>query len=103
MNAKEEFEDFVTSRPNVICAIITVMDDDLKAKQTVLRIGYTEEQYQDFLNSLDFDYDDGYGLQYLYGTIWFNNNTWATRGEYDGSEWWIYNECPQVVTDCYPS
>ena len=30
MNAKEEFEDFVTGLPKVICAIITFTDYDFK-------------------------------------------------------------------------
>ena len=40
---------------------------------------------QSFLNDLNFEYDSGYGGQELYGTVWFKDNTWAGRGEYDGS------------------
>jgi hypothetical protein len=45
---------------------------------------------------LDFDYDDGYGKQYIVGTIWFKDGTWSTRGEYDGSEWWEHHERPNL-------
>ena len=48
------------------------------------------------LSSLDFEYDDGYGSQHLYGTILFKDNTWLSREEYDGSEWWHYNVPPTV-------
>ena len=48
------------------------------------------------LSSLDFEYDDGYGLQHLYGTILFKDNTWLSRWEYDGSEGWEYNKPPTV-------
>jgi hypothetical protein len=46
------------------------------------------------LMSLDFDYDDGYGGQEIFGCVVFKDNTWLSRGEYDGSEWWEYNKCP---------
>lgn len=47
-------------------------------------------------SSLDFFYDDGYGLQHLYGTILFKDSTWLSRWEYDGSEGWEYNKPPTV-------
>jgi hypothetical protein len=34
--------------------------------------------------------------------IWFKDGSWATRGEYDGSEWWEYHKLPQVPTYLYP-
>jgi hypothetical protein len=48
------------------------------------------------IDCLDFEYDDGYGGQMLFGRILFDDNTWLTRGEYDGSEWWSYNEPPTI-------
>lgn len=48
------------------------------------------------LSSLDFEYDEGYGSQHLYGTILFKDSTWLSRWEYDGSEGWEYNKPPTV-------
>jgi hypothetical protein len=48
---------------------------------------------------LDFEYNDGYGSQKLFGIIWFTDGTWSTRGEYDGSEWWEYHVVPDIPTD----
>ena len=29
--------------------------------------------------------------------IWLmEEGTWIERGEYDGSEWWEYRECPSI-------
>lgn len=50
----------------------------------------------DELDKLDFGYDRGYGSQKLFGEVLFNDGTWLTRGEYDGSEWWDYNVAPTV-------
>jgi len=61
-----------------------------------LKEGYTQKEYEEFLDRLDFEYDAGYGGQELFGTIWLEEGTWLERGEYDGSEWWEYKECPQI-------
>ena len=42
------------------------------------------------LDDLDFEYDEGYGSQHLFGIILFNDGSWIIREEYDGSEWWEY-------------
>ncbi|MDP6999074.1 MAG: hypothetical protein QF569_23555 [Candidatus Poribacteria bacterium] len=42
------------------------------------------------------DYDPSFGRQYLDGTIWFSDGTWAEREEYDGSEWWMLRKRPEM-------
>ena len=37
---------------------------------------------------LNFEYDDGYGAQELFGYVWFTDGSWSERDEYDGSERW---------------
>ena len=72
-------------------------DNYVSPAPILLREGYTPAEYEAFLNQLDFKYDSGYGGQELYGTVWLiEEGTWFERGEYDGSEWWEYKECPQV-------
>lgn len=46
--------------------------------------------------ALDFEYHNGYGGQNFFGVIWYEDGTWSSRGEYDGSEWWEYNAVPDV-------
>lgn len=58
----------------------------------VLRPNHTEQEKEDFFRSLNFEYDKGYGCQFVYGVIVFNDGTWMSRGEYDGSEWWEYKK-----------
>jgi hypothetical protein len=92
MNAKEEFLEIIEGRA-VRCAVVGLNNGSNPNK---LPICYSSNQYNKFIESLNFDYNDSYGLQELYGTIWFLDNTWATRGEYDGSEWWELHVCPEV-------
>lgn len=75
---------------------ITTNDWDEKTLELKYFPGSTIEEWDKFLKSLDFEYDDGYGSQILYGTVWLNDGTWLSRGEYDGSEWWELNVCPEL-------
>jgi len=44
----------------------------------------------------DTNYDAGYGSEEVAIdlVICFYNGSWLSRGSYDGSEWWEYNEFP---------
>lgn len=97
-NAKEEFLKQITGKAKVICAQIWYGYEETKV---YLNIGYTESQFENFLEKLNFNYDDGFGGQYLYGIIWYEDKTWSSRGEYDGSEWWEYNKVPAIPNECY--
>ncbi len=97
-NAKKEFLRHIKER-KVLCASISYKDcwdHESDFKDFNLIVNHTEEQYNAFIESLDFEYDAGYGGQELFGTIWYKDGTWSDRGEYDGSEWWNYHECPIV-------
>lgn len=54
------------------------------------------EKEMEFLNTLkSIDYDEGYGSQELFGIIVFKDGSWMDRYEYDGSEHWVHNKCPE--------
>jgi hypothetical protein len=97
MNAKQEFLNICEDKV-VVCASITYdqWSPGFTVRPILLKCDYTGEEYKTFLDSLDFEYDCGYGSQELFGTIWFDDGTWATRGEYDGSEWWYINSRPEI-------
>jgi hypothetical protein len=96
MNAKEEFLKAISSfKAEILCAQIRheySYDDNTVF---TLNLNYTEEELKEFLNNLDFEYNSGFGRQYLFGTIWCKNNSWFTRHEYDGSECWEYHYYPK--------
>ena len=108
MNAKKELLDVIESYPAQVwfmkpykikcCEIrIEYYQFDDSSNKILLREGYTQEEYNEFLEKMDFEYDSGYGLQHLFGTVWFTEpGVWMERGEYDGSEWWIINKCPEI-------
>jgi len=104
-NAKQELLRAIEGR-EVKCAIIRVEkdwtfedepnDDNIGTRVFLLAVDYDTPELDELLNDLDFDYDAGYGLQRIYGTVWFTDGTWLDRGEYDGSEWWQFQECPEI-------
>lgn len=98
-NAKDEFLEHVEGQ-NVTCALIKYERNYGEFTTFVLKNGYTQNDYDLFLQSLNFVYDDGYGGQELNGYIWYDDGTWSDRGEYDGSEWWEYQEVPQIPDEC---
>jgi hypothetical protein len=94
MNAQEEFLKHVGNR-KVKCAIIH-RDRYDGSSDILLKENHTAVEYKSFIKSLYFEYMNGYGGQELFGTIWYLDGTWSDRGEYDGSEWWQYNSCPEI-------
>lgn len=106
MNAKDELIKAVAeSRAKVLCATIKYGDDryrddeEPKSPTFNLRKGYTFDDEQSFLRSLDFVYDSGWGGQELFGIVWLDDGTWLERGEYDGSEWWVCRKVPSVPSE----
>lgn len=105
-NAKKELLSILDSiSAKVVCARVahspnyfSPMNEEGEEQNDdiVLRVGYTEQEYQDFLDKLDFMYDDGYGSQELYGTVWLTDGIWLDRSEYDGSEWWEAHKYPTI-------
>lgn len=72
---------------DVCAAQITVEGEGEEPnKEFVLYKGFTEEEKKQFMESLNFEYDAGYGSQKLFGTIWYDDGTFSERSEYDGSE-----------------
>ena len=98
MNAKEEFLEHIENR-KIKCVLIQVCYSYEDTESIKLKCSYSNDDYLKFLELLDFDYDNGYGLQELYGTIWYEDGTFSERGEYDGSEWWKYMSVPEIP-DC---
>lgn len=68
-------------------------DDDIVVVD--LPVSHTEDDLEKALDALDVDYQTG-SLPRITGTIWFKDGSWATRREYDGSEWWHLNVLPKI-------
>lgn len=96
MNAKKELLDALKSRMKIKCADIWFDNWSNDKAYIRLKDNYSDKDFLEFLKQLDFNYDNGYGGQELFGTVWLTDNTWLSRGEYDGSEWWEHNKLPEI-------
>jgi hypothetical protein len=93
-NAKQEFISHIGNRKVKCVNLYRNNYDDGEAFE--LGCGYNIDEWNNFLEKLDFNYDSGYGSQQIFGTIWYEDETWSDRGEYDGSEWYEYHICPEI-------
>ena len=101
-NAKKELVealDDLTKKYSVSvkCAWMTYKDYSGTNKvHAYLPVGFNTGELVDFLREIDFDYDDGWGTQEVFGLVWFDDGSWMERGEYDGAEWWEYRQTPDI-------
>lgn len=105
INAKKELLSFLVGKPKIKCFTI---DCDAIGKDVFveLNVDHTDDELREAINSLNFNYktvDFETGIaQRLYGRIWFEDNTWASRRHYDDSEWWHHNVLPEIPAFLQP-
>jgi hypothetical protein len=102
-NAAKELEFILSQHDAKLLAADIYTDpyyEEEPLKTAVLPLNYTEQQLEKFWQDLArIEYDNGYGNQELFGTVWLTDNAWLSREEYDGSEWWEHNQYPQYTND----
>ena len=83
INAKTEFLEHTKDKTAIMCADIKYGKYYSSAAQKfiVLPMTPTPEQVEMFLAALDFEYNNFGGGQFLFGTIWYIDGTWSSRGE----------------------
>lgn len=87
INAKKEILNEIGSREIDLIRIVFGCPYGRQPQKTI-------EGGIEVIDKLDFEYDNGFGGQELFGYIWYKDGTWSERGEYDGSEWWEHKERP---------
>lgn len=92
MNAQKELIDHIGDREVEFVSI--AFNNNYRGADIIIK-GTLDE----VLPRLDFEYDDGFGGQQLFGYIWYTDGTWSDRSEYDGSEWWQHQVRPDKDVD----
>ena len=82
MNFLEETEVKIKASGHNINDVMFIGKDDGKLRMPWWR----------FVETADFNYDSGYGYCEIPTNliVYFKDNTYLFRNEYDGSEWWEY-------------
>lgn len=92
MNAKEELLKALKDLPKIICAEI-----EYEGRCFRLPVSFTEEQLSEFLERLNFDYDDFFDGPELDGTVWLEQGMWLLRVECNGNLYkWVCFKCPEI-------
>lgn len=92
-NAKQEFLEQTQNR-QVKCACVQI--SGLKKKTIFLRKNFTQEDLDEFLDQLDFEYNENSLHLLIEGTIWYkDNDTWSERHYIDDEQVWTYHKMPQ--------
>lgn len=109
LNAKDEYLRHVTEvNVPVLCCKVEMFksrpwspwqDSVVPDVMTGLRPGWSADELRGFLKALDCNYDNDYGRQILFGTIWYTDGSWSEREEYDGSEWWEHRKSPELPVE----
>jgi len=114
MNAKQELlyalkiPHFDISNKKIKCAAVMLetvpfSDKEPVDKKIALKLDHSDLEYTEFLESLDFEYDQI--NQEFHGNIWFEDGTWLSK-DYDTDLWsgeWIYYRAPSIPVECFPS
>ena len=89
-NAKRELLDHIGHR---VVEFVSINLEDIKIKGTLCEV----------LDQLDIEYDCSYGIQKLFGYVWYTDGSWSERHEYIGSESWVHKERPHfdIVINSY--
>lgn len=85
---------------------IEIFLEKFNKQLSFIRIEYTTHGYENHLIYNGYtkvipevlatiNYYSGYGMQHIYGYMLFTDNSWATRHEYDGAEYWVLQEPPK--------
>ena len=93
INAKNEFLNEIKGKDLLCCEISTFK---IKPGYISLSVGFSEQEFNRFVNSLDFEFDDMTGPNMIDGFIWYKNNTWSERRFLNGREWWNFLICVPI-------
>lgn len=93
-NLKRHFIEEIKDK-ELLCAEITIRHaiDNTKA---LLKIGFTDDDLDVFLNEIDCIYDNSYRSRDVDAIIWYKDKTWSETGKYDTGDWWTYHKMPTI-------
>jgi hypothetical protein len=85
-NARKEFLEFIAeTEATVLWVKFVVMGREYRLPEEE---SSCKEDWDAFLDGLDFKYYSGYGGDDTSGAIMFSDGSWAEREEYDGASYW---------------
>lgn len=101
MNAKKELLQRLKDKSKVKCAYINTNNYYGKNHPIILKVNYTDKEYEAFLMRLDFNYNNNTGSIYVDGIVWLEDKTWFSRDlNIFETEVWKHNILPDIPSEC---
>lgn len=102
---KSELLKLITCK--VMCASMEIRKRNVLKESVKLKIGYSQEEYDLFLNKIDIPFSDLWNWDsMLYGNVWMEDGSWYSV-RYDSEYGWLlwehhkYPEIPDDLTEDY--
>lgn len=94
----ESLIDGIVENPLAPCWVRDIEGDNVTIfrETAILKENWSNGDWLRLLYALNFNYDDGFGRQMIFGFVWFKDGSWLERYEYDGSESWVYKKTPTI-------
>jgi len=95
INAKKELEILIKETGLQIKCAQSATNEKME-NPINLKIGYTQNEYNNFMDSLDVAYNDLDIYNNIFGTVWFDDGSWITRTYYNGEVMWEHFTKPDI-------
>ena len=80
----------------VACAKIEAFTCGCDDKTLILKAGHSKDDLKKFYSEIDFDFMEAEG------TIWFQDCTWSSRMEHNGTGIWYHHRMPVIPREMLP-
>lgn len=95
-NAKSELLYLLGNTRPYCAAIQYIVDFQDLEKSIILKCGYTEDEWNIFLECLDFEYTTWSEDEFLSGTVWLPDGTWYERIGFMAPAYWEHMRLPVI-------
>ena len=65
----------------------------------VLKENWNNDEWLKFLTILNFNYNNCFGRQEIFGIVWLTDGAWLERYKYDGAEEWVLKKPPTIPAE----
>ena len=98
MHIKDELLRQVADHKEIypFCGEVIYGKVEVPEAQVDVRFHTPAEWFRVDLSPLDFEHENSYGDQTVFGTVVFSDGSWMSLAEYDGSAYWTHYKTPTV-------
>lgn len=102
INAKDELLYQLEYGFTIKCASLEYYNSkDVTSKKILLKLSYTQSEYEEFLEIMDFEYENDADYWIFSGEVFFEDGGHLTRQQGMEKEYWSHIPTLRIPTECY--